>query len=159
MDYVVKDSGKRQDFRTGAVRDTNEGKGRPDLITPIALKRLAKHYENGAKKYGDNNWQKGIPIKRLLESALRHLNEYLYGNRAEDNIIAAAWNCFAIAHTEEMIFKGKMSSDLVKDLQCFMSEDEMDENTRLWWSGMNKLIEKSKSRNPTKKVKNNDLLK
>ena len=32
----VQDSGKRQDFGTGSVRDTNEGKPRYDLISPIA---------------------------------------------------------------------------------------------------------------------------
>ena len=142
MDYSVKDSGKRQDFGTGAVRDTGTGKGRYDLISPIALKRLAKHYENGAMKYGDNNWQKGIPIKRLLESAIRHLNEYLLGNREEDNIIAAAWNCFAIAHTEDMILKGKMSAALAKGLPCFLSDSEMDENTKKWWNLINECIAK-----------------
>ena len=70
--YEVKDSGARQQFHTGAVRDIQKGKGRYDLITPIALKRLAKHYENGAVKYGDSNWTKGIPLKRITDSAIRH---------------------------------------------------------------------------------------
>lgn len=153
MEYAIKDSGVRQDFGSGAVRDTNEGKGRYDLISPIALKRLAKHYENGAKKYGDNNWQKGIPIKRFLESALRHLNEYLYGNRSEDNIIAAAWNCFSIAHTEDMILKGEMSADLANGLPCFISEKEMDENTLKWWSSINQLKATSKPQKINKKFK------
>ena len=158
--YKIKDSGQRQQFQSGAVRDTNQGKGRPDLISPIALTRLAKHYENGALKYGDNNWQKGIPLKRLVESALRHLNEYLYGNREEDNIIACAWNCFAIAHTESMIMKRKMSPDLAKGLPCFMSVEEMDENTRMWWEKMNDLIKeddkntKSKNDKSVSKQKN-----
>ncbi|HUS51203.1 MAG TPA: dATP/dGTP diphosphohydrolase domain-containing protein, partial [Candidatus Paceibacterota bacterium] len=68
----VKDSGKRQDFDTGSRRDTRDGKGRYDLLPVRAIKRLAKHYENGAKKYGDRNWEKGQPLSRYLDSALRH---------------------------------------------------------------------------------------
>ena len=36
------------------------GKGRCDLLPPNALLRLARHFENGSKKYGDRNWEKGI---------------------------------------------------------------------------------------------------
>lgn len=60
----VKDSGKRQEFQTGSIRDTREGKGRYDLLPPHAIFRLAKHFENGAKKYGDRNWEKGQPLSR-----------------------------------------------------------------------------------------------
>src|SRR3954470_1453827 len=56
---AVKDSGQRQEFSTGAVRDTQTGKGFPHLLPSHALLRLAKHFENGAKKYGKNNWRKG----------------------------------------------------------------------------------------------------
>ncbi|KKK94181.1 hypothetical protein LCGC14_2685460, partial [marine sediment metagenome] len=38
----VKDSGKRQEFETGSVRDTQEGKGRYDLVSPIFVRRLAE---------------------------------------------------------------------------------------------------------------------
>jgi len=147
MNYnKVKDSGKRQNFQTGSVRDTNEGKGRFDLISPIALKRLAKHYENGARKYGDNNWQKGIPIKRLLESALRHLNSYLIGDRSEDHIIACAWNCFAAAHTEDMIFNRLMSSFLAEGIPCYINEKDMDEDTKNWWDNMKKILSSKKKK-------------
>ena len=44
-DYLLEDSGERQQFDTGAVRDPAKGKGRYDLITPHGLKRLALHYE------------------------------------------------------------------------------------------------------------------
>jgi len=98
----VKDSGKREQFTTGSKRDSRDGKGRFDLIDPWALKRLAVHYENGAKKYGDRNWEKGQPSSRYLDSALRHLNNYLMGLRDEDHLAAAAWNIFAILHNEEI---------------------------------------------------------
>src|SRR5690606_19323431 len=46
-------------FETGAIRDSNEGKPRPDLISPYFTERLGYRLAEGAKKYGANNWQKG----------------------------------------------------------------------------------------------------
>ena len=108
----VKDSGERQEFATGSVRDTQEGKGRYDLITPIGLRRLAVHYENGAKKYGDRNWEKGQPLARYLESAIRHVYAFLGGARDEDHLSAAAWNILSCIHTEERIRQGLLPSTL-----------------------------------------------
>lgn len=96
-----KDSGIRQEFDTGAVRDTQEGKGRFDLISPIGERRLARRYEQGAKKYGDRNWQKGIPISRCLGSAKRHISQYFAGDTSEDHLAAAAWNLFTAMDMEE----------------------------------------------------------
>jgi hypothetical protein len=98
FDKVV-DSGERQSFETGSVRDTRAGKGRFDLIPPYALYRLARHYENGAKKYGDHNWLKGQPVSRYLDSAIRHLFKYLGGFRDEDHLTAVAWNALAAVET------------------------------------------------------------
>ena len=108
----VKDSGKRQEFNTGSVRDTREGKGRYDLISMVALERLARHYENGSRKYGDRNWEKGQPLGRYLDSAMRHLVKYMQGSRDEDHLIAVAWNIFAFVHTEQLIKEGKLSKEL-----------------------------------------------
>jgi hypothetical protein len=71
--FEVKDSGKRQEFETGAVRDVRDGKGRYDLISPYALKRLAIIYERGALKYGDDNYLKGMP-HRDVECCCHHAN-------------------------------------------------------------------------------------
>jgi len=108
----VNDSGKREEFTTGSVRDTRDGKGRYDLISTIALKRLAQHYENGAKKYGDRNWEKGQNLSRYLDSTIRHLFSFLAGDRSEDHLSAAAWNTFAIIHTEQLIKEGKLPKEL-----------------------------------------------
>lgn len=108
----VQDSGKRQEFNTGAVRDIQEGKGRYDLISPIALQRLAKHYENGAKKYGEGNWEKGMPLSRYLDSLIRHAYKLVMGMDDEDHAAAIAWNAFAYIHTKEMIDQGKLPKEL-----------------------------------------------
>ena len=108
----VKDSGKRQQFGTGAVRDTEEGKGRFDLIPTIALRRLAKHYENGARKYTDNNWQKGIPLARYLDSLFRHYTSVKDGDEGEDHVSAVIWNAIGYMWTLEEIRAGRLPKSL-----------------------------------------------
>lgn len=98
---VIKDSGERTKFNTGAVRDMHEGKGRFDLLPMCVLLRLARHYENGCQKYGDRNWEKGIPCHSFADSAMRHLVKYLDGWTDEDHLIAAIWNLCGLAWTEE----------------------------------------------------------
>lgn len=97
----VKDSGARQVFATGSKRDTNINKGRFDLIPSQMMFRLAKHYEAGAVKYDDRNWEKGQPISRCLDSCLRHIEKYKDGWNDEDHLSAAIWNIAAIIHFEK----------------------------------------------------------
>jgi len=58
--------------------------------------QVSKHYEEGAKKYGDNNWKKGMPLHVYVDSCLRHLMKALAGMNDEPHIRAASWNalCF-----------------------------------------------------------------
>ena len=97
----IADSGDRTTFSSGAVRDMHEGKGRCDLLPMCVMLRLARHYENGCKKYGDRNWEKGIPAHSFADSALRHLFKYMDGQTDEDHLIAAIWNLCGLAWTEE----------------------------------------------------------
>jgi hypothetical protein len=108
----VKDSGARQEFTTGSVRDTREGKGRFDLIPTDALRRLAVHYENGSRKYGDRNWEKGQPLSRYLDSAARHWVGVLENLTDEDHASAVSWNMFAYIHTLNMIKAGMLPPEL-----------------------------------------------
>lgn len=108
----VKDSGKREEFSTGSRRDIRDGKGRYDLIPPYFIKRLAKHYENGAKKYGDRNWEKGQPISRYFDSALRHLFNALENKEDEDHLTACIWNVIAIIETKNRIENGELPEEL-----------------------------------------------
>ena len=97
----ILDSGERRTFESGAVRDMQEGKGRFDLLPMCVLMRLAKHYEKGAIKYKERNWEKGIPAHSFADSAMRHLVKYLDGWIDEDHLIAAIWNLMGLAWTEE----------------------------------------------------------
>lgn len=98
---MIKDSGDRTQFETGAVRDMQEGKGRCDLLPPAALLRVAKHFEAGAVKYGDRNWELGIPMHSFVDSGIRHLLKYMDGWTDEDHLCAAAWNILCALETEE----------------------------------------------------------
>lgn len=98
--YITEDSGERRSFKTGAVRDTDINKPRYDLIPPHALWRVAMLYARGAQKYGENNWQKGIPSQQMLASAMRHIEAYRRGDDSEDHLAAAVWNVLAMMQYE-----------------------------------------------------------
>ena len=137
---ILKDSGMRQEFDTGAVRDVTEGKGRCDLLpldvisellkreyayadifalidkfmatmdeeylykailkfgkiryrnTPDMLLELAIHFEDGCKKYGERNWEKGMPVQRYMDSGIRHYLKWLRGDEDEPHDRAFVWN-------------------------------------------------------------------
>ena len=86
----------------GAKRESHDGKGRYDLIPRESLHRLAKHYEAGAKKYGDRNWKKGLSKQNCMNSLLRHAFKLNEGWTDEDHAAAVAWNAFAIMYFEEV---------------------------------------------------------
>jgi hypothetical protein len=98
---MIQCSGEIRHFGTGAIRDNNEGKGRCDLLPASSLLRLSRHYEAGGKKYGDNNWQNGMPISVLMDSSVRHLLKYLDGWTDEDHLAAACWNILNAMWMEE----------------------------------------------------------
>lgn len=97
---MIKDSGERTQYDTGAVRDMKEGKGDFASLPNAALLRLSKHYEGGAKKYGRWNYTKGIPVSSFMDSALRHLFKYMDGWDDEDHLAAAAFNVLGAMEME-----------------------------------------------------------
>lgn len=90
-------------FPSGAVRDAHGGKGRLDLLPPCSLLRLSRLYEKGAEMYGEDNWQKGIPLHSYIDSAIRHILKYQHGCDDEDHLAAAAWNILCAMWTEEQL--------------------------------------------------------
>ena len=89
---MIKDSGERTEFSTGAVRDIKRGVGRMDLLPWYGIMEVSKHCEEGAEKYGEHNVDKGIPLHSLCDSAARHLAKFIAGETDEDHLRAAAWN-------------------------------------------------------------------
>ena len=58
-----------------------------------AMLEVAKHYEDGAKKYDENNWRKGMEVKIYFDSASRHLMKYMASWNDEPHDRAFLWNC------------------------------------------------------------------
>jgi hypothetical protein len=59
---------------------------------------LAKHYEKGAKKYGDHNWSKGIPSVSFYDSAHRHMDKYILGLTDEPHVEACMFNIVGLLY-------------------------------------------------------------
>ncbi len=109
---------------TGALRSITDGKGRFDLLSFFAIRRLALHMENGLKKYAVRNWEKGIPLSRFIDAAMRHLMMAMSGMDDEDHMAAAFWNIHGFIHTQEMIDMGKLPKEL-DDMHSYGDVDPM----------------------------------
>lgn len=62
---------------------------------------VSKHFEEGAKKYGEYNWQKGIPTHCYIDSAVRHYLKHLRGDKDEPHDRAFVWNILCCIWTCE----------------------------------------------------------
>jgi hypothetical protein len=68
-------------------------------------KELARHYEEGAKVHGVDNWKKGLPIYGserggcFLDSMRRHTDQMLQRKTDEPHAVAALWNAFCAVWT------------------------------------------------------------
>ena len=103
--FTIKDSGKREEFAGGMVRDTTEGKINWSLVAdgPM-LKRWAVHLTNGAKKYAVRNWMLAegeVELNRARESAFRHFMQWYYGDRDEDHGAAVMFNINEVEYIKE----------------------------------------------------------
>jgi len=131
------DSGKREQFKTGAVRDTAKGKARVDLISPYAQMRKGQWLRLGAEKYDERNWEKGMKISRCIASLERHIQEYKMGLTNEDHLAAIAVNAEFIMHYEKMIKMGLLPADL-DDMPKYEQRAEQPIGTaekRALWNG------------------------
>lgn len=109
MAFETKDSGKREEYQTGMVRDTQDDKPRYDLLDRPFLKRWAELMARGAKKYGENNWKKAATdeeLSRFRASAVRHLFQWLEGDVSEDHAAAVAFNLAGAEMVSEKLQKG-----------------------------------------------------
>lgn len=103
------------------------------------LKDLAIHYENGAMKYGVDNWKKGIPVTggdrggSFTDSGLRHLDQYIMGLNDEPHHIACIWNFIGALWTksqeDSIDDNAKNACDCCCD--CCNCDDALDEDATL----------------------------
>lgn len=104
--YVTKDSGKRQEYASGMVRDLQDGKPDYTLIWEPMLTRWAELMTRGAEKYGRNNWQKAnsvIELARFKASAFRHFIQWLRDDTDEDHAVAVFFNITAAEYVKEKV--------------------------------------------------------
>jgi hypothetical protein len=62
---------------------------------------VAKQYEDGAKKYNDRNWEKGIPLHYYIDSGVRHYLKFKRGDDGEPHGRAFVWNILGALWTQE----------------------------------------------------------
>ena len=95
-EFQLKDSGERQEFASGMVRDITEDKTNYLLVFdgPM-LDRWAAHMTAGAKKYAARNWMLASgpeEYERFRESATRHFRKWLAGETDEDHASGVFFN-------------------------------------------------------------------
>jgi hypothetical protein len=164
---VLKDSGARRKFDTGAVRDIAEGKGRCDLLPLDVVSNIvdsmvlnhindyvrcgdvlslydaiidfvgqemnwdiytvmievSKHYEAGAKKYDERNWEKGIPVHCFIDSGVRHYLKWRRGDTDEPhdraflfNILGAIWTHINLPDLIDLPFRKDENNEKMGDI-------------------------------------------
>ena len=69
----------------------------PNAMT--AMLELSIHFEEGATKYGERNWERGIPTHCYINSAVRHYLKHMRGDTDERHDRAFVWNCLCCAWT------------------------------------------------------------
>ncbi len=111
-DYVIKDSGHRREFSTGAFRDVSKGKGRFDLLQMFSVIAQSIHLEKGRNKYGSRNWEQGIPASKYIDSGLRHIIKFFLGLTDEKHLDAAIWNFMCLKDTLVRVDLGLLPEDL-----------------------------------------------
>jgi len=99
------------------------------------LVRLVGVYERGADNHGARNWEKGLPLSRMIDSTIRHLiqwkmSKYMPELRDEDHLAHAAWNVLGIMHTEEMIERWHLPKKL-DDMPRY--EPQIDDEAEIDW--------------------------
>lgn len=168
---MIKDSGNRREYESGAVRDIQEGKGRCDLMpldvvaeyltvggdkNPVwmsiyqfqetgdterlfdildifnnqnwendetMLLEVSKHFEEGAAKYGEDNWKKGIPESSYIDSAVRHYLKWLRGDDDERHDRAFVWNIICLIWTHEHITDNPVADKRCVETDCYFNDD------------------------------------
>lgn len=124
--FEVKDSGVRQEFVGGMVRDTQEGK--VDwwrvAVGPM-LERWAVHLTKGNTKYPDikpgvPNWtlaEGDEEYERFRQSAFRHFMQWFNGATDEDHAAAVMFNVNGAEYVKGKGWLGENSILLQERLQ------------------------------------------
>lgn len=77
-----------------SIRSVNMDNLDPVLAETLstAILDLSRRYKEGAEKYVERNWEKGILVKSCLDSAVRHLLKWCREDSDENHSSAFLWN-------------------------------------------------------------------
>ncbi len=97
----------------------DEGKVRISILPGLALEEVMKVGEFGAKKYGDLNYKKGMPVCKYINAAYRHIfKEWLFKGVDMDDesglhhLAHGAWN--VLAALDQMMTKPEYDDRPIK---------------------------------------------
>jgi hypothetical protein len=140
MSFGIKDSGVRETYATGMVRDTQDGKPDYTLVDYPMLTRWAKHVTLGAEKYGRRNWQLASTeeeLERFRSSAFRHFVQWITGDTDEDHAAAVYFNIAAA----EMVTEKLKNINTIKDHK----DEEGSSNAGNWAAVGNEYLNRFRS--------------
>ena len=100
MDCVV-------DFLYDALKEFLKQSDFADI--PTMVLELSVHFEQGAIKYTEDNWKRGIPVNCYIDSAIRHYLKWLRGDTDERHDRAFVWNI--VCCIWEVEHNGKRNTD------------------------------------------------
>jgi hypothetical protein len=115
-------------FVSGAIRSKAEDGVRFDLIHPVALIALARVCDEGASKYGEHNWERGMSVTVCINHAMAHYAMFLAGDRTEPHLEHAAWN--AMAAIVSMTLWPGLNGDL-RDPGCVLTTEMVAKQERM----------------------------
>ena len=105
--FKIKDSGKREEYKGGMVRDIAHDKTDFSLVLDGPMfKRWAEHLTKGARKYKKRNWMLADgkeELDRFKESAVRHFVQWVYGENEEDHAAASFFNINCYEYLKEKL--------------------------------------------------------
>ena len=102
----------------GAHRDSRRGKGALKWLPWDVIFLVSRIYEEGnigRSEDGtgeDRNWERGMPLTDLLDSAMRHITSYLAGDRNEPHLPQAAWNILNAIYMSIQVYMGWRPANL-----------------------------------------------
>ena len=110
--FTVKDSGARQEFSSGMVRDTAEGNvDFTAILDGPMFDRWAAHLTKAKEKYPDvapgvANWTLASGMEEMIrfrKSAFRHFRQWLRGDTDEDHAAAVMFNMNGYEYVKEKL--------------------------------------------------------
>jgi hypothetical protein len=70
------------------------------------------------------NWERGIDVTRMFDSALRHAFQALAGDQDEDHLAAAVFNLLGLTEYEERATLGLLPASMLEDMGALYAHNK-----------------------------------